>query len=138
MYSVPSNDLTLAVSLAALDELARPKSALEDANTWARHVGIVTSKPSFVERRRVREADYPQAFLSGPRTRAEALTTVRNRFDTERYVFLGTCEDDERIAAECGWTYRSLLDAATAADWRLASDTTPEDDWLQREKDDVG
>ena len=82
-----STDLTLAVSLGALDRLARPDRALEDAAMWASHVGIVSAEPSYIERRRVREADYHQEFLSGPRSVAEALSAVRNNFQTERYVF---------------------------------------------------
>jgi len=50
---VASTDITLAVSLGALDRLARPDHALEDAATWASYVGIVSSEPSYIERRRV-------------------------------------------------------------------------------------
>ncbi|MEF8825174.1 MAG: hypothetical protein V5A27_02360, partial [Halapricum sp.] len=55
---IPSNDVTLAFSLQAFEELTRPTRAFEDAATWAFHVGIVSSELSFVERRRVREAGY--------------------------------------------------------------------------------
>jgi hypothetical protein len=136
--SVPSSDLTLALSLSALDELARPKAALEDAHDWAQHVGIVSSEASFVERRRVREAEYPQDFCSGPRSIGEALTRVHDHFETERYVFVGVSESDERAASDSGWAYRSVTDAATAADWRLAAAVAREHDWLQRNKDDSG
>ncbi|MDB2226086.1 hypothetical protein PM023_15665 [Halorubrum ezzemoulense] len=78
-----STDLTLAVSLGALNRLARPAHALEDATTWSSYVGIVSSEPSYIERRRVREAGYHQEFLSGPRSIAEALTAVRGHFETE-------------------------------------------------------
>lgn len=125
--SVPSSDLTVAFSLAALDRLARPEAALEDAAEWARHVGIVSAEPSFLERRRVREAAYPQDFLSGPRSKAEALDAVRATFETERYVFVGTTDADERTAEEFEWAYRSVTAAATAADWLLSEESSAED-----------
>jgi len=126
---MPSNDLTLAVSMGALDKLARPTRALEDAATWTNHVGIVSSEPAFIERRRVRDAGYHQDFLSGPRSIEEALSSVRANFETERYVFVGPDETSRVVKTTPDWTYRSVKDAASAAGWRLA--TTPTDnDWL--------
>ncbi|QAU12021.1 hypothetical protein EKH57_04245 [Halorubrum sp. BOL3-1] len=124
-----STDLTLAVSLGALDRLARPDRALEDAATWASHVGIVSSEPPYIERRRVREADYHQDFLSGPRSISEALSAVRNNFQTERYVFVGTDDTGGAVETVPDWTYQSVTDAATAADWRLATPSTVDRDW---------
>ena len=126
---MPSSDLTLAISLTAIDELARPKAALEDATTWAKYVGIVSSEPSYIERWRVREAEYPQDFLSGPRTIEEALVDVRNHFETERYVFVGTDEISEVVKGVPDWTYRSVTDAAMAADWQLVTFFSADDDW---------
>ncbi|QOS14059.1 uncharacterized protein HfgLR_24375 (plasmid) [Haloferax gibbonsii] len=131
---MPSNDLTLAVSLRALDELARPSRALEDAARWTCHLGIVSSEPSFIERRRVREAGYEQEFLSGPRTIEEALTSVRAHFDTARYVFVGTDETSEVVTRVPDWTYQSVTDAAAAADWRLTSTIDADEEWPYREK----
>ena len=126
---MPSNDLTLAVSLTAIDELARPKAALEDATTWAKHVGIVSSESSYIERWRVREAEYPQDFLSGPRTIEEALVSVRTHFNTERYVFVGIDEISEVVKGVPDWTYRSVTDAAMAADWQLGTPFSTDNDW---------
>ncbi|RLM83954.1 hypothetical protein D3D02_15805 [Halobellus sp. Atlit-38R] len=126
---MPSNDLTLAFSLQALEELARPKRAFEDAATWASHVGIVSSESSFVERRRVREAEYPQDFLSGPRSIEEALSSLRNHFETERYVFVGADETSGVVEMVTDWTFQSVTDAATAADWRLETTFSTGDDW---------
>jgi hypothetical protein len=126
---MPSTDLTLAISLRALDELAEPTRVLEDAATWASHVGIVSSEPSYIERRRVREAGYHQDFLSGPRSIDEALTSLRGHFETERYVFVGTDETSGVVEAVPDWTFQSVTDAATAADWQLAATTAADDDW---------
>ena len=124
-----STDLTLAVSLGALDRLARPAHALEDATTWTSHVGIVSSEPSYIERRRVREAEYHQEFLSGPRSIAEALSAVRGHFETERYVLVGTDETAGVIGTVPDWAYQSVMEAAKAAGWQLESVSTADDDW---------
>jgi len=126
---VPSNDLTLAFSLQALEKLARPNRAIDDAETWTRHVGIVSSEPSFVERRRVREAGYQQDFLSGPRSIKEALSSLVRHFETERYVFVGTDDTSEIVDRVPNWSYQSVTEAATAADWRLATTSAADDDW---------
>ncbi|WP_049907346.1 DUF7124 domain-containing protein [Haloferax elongans] len=135
---MPSSDLTLAFSLASLDELSRPRSALEDATRWATYVGIVSSEPSYVERRRVREAEYPQDFLSGPRSKVEALETARDNFQTQRYLFVGVSTSDEQTASDAGWAYKSITDAANAADWSLRDVFPSGDDWLQRENSGWG
>lgn len=124
-----STDLTLAVSLRALDRLARPAHALEDATTWTSHVGIVSSEPSYVERRRVREAGYHQEFLSGPRSIAEALSAVRGHFETKRYVLVGTDETAGVVGTVPDWVYQSVTEAAKAAGWQLESVSTADDDW---------
>jgi len=126
---VPSNDLTLAFSLRALEKLARPERAFEDASKWTAHIGIVSSESSFIERRRVREAEYPQDFLSGPRSIEEALTILPNHFETERYVFVGTDETDGIAETVPEWTFQSVTDAATAADWQLGTTSSTGDDW---------
>ena len=124
---MPSTDLTLAISLRALEELARPTRALEDAETWTSYVGIVSSEPSYIERRRVREAGYHQDFLSGPRSVEEALATLRSHFETERYVFVGTDEASEVVQGLPDWSYQSVTDAARAADWPLVTDSSAND-----------
>ncbi|MDB9250566.1 hypothetical protein PN419_16415 [Halorubrum ezzemoulense] len=124
-----STDLTLAVSLGALERLARPARALEDATTWTSHVGIVSSEPSYIERRRVREAGYHQEFLSGPRSIAEALSAVRGHFETERYVLVGTDETAGVVGTVPDWAYQSVTEAAKAAGWQLESVSTADDDW---------
>ncbi|OYR69967.1 DUF7124 domain-containing protein [Halorubrum ezzemoulense] len=124
-----STDLTLAVSLGALNRLARPAHALEDATTWSSHVGIVSSEPSYIERRRVREAGYHQEFLSGPRSIAEALTAVRGHFETERYVFVGTDETSRVVETVPDWTFQLVTDAAGTADWEIKTTSSTGGNW---------
>ncbi len=124
-----SNDLTLAFSLRALGRLARPNRAIDDATTLTSYIGIVSSESSFIERRRVREAGYQQDFLSGPRSIEEALSRIRSHFETERYVFVGTDETGGVVEMVPDWTFRTVTDAATAADWQLGTTSATGDDW---------
>jgi len=126
---MPSNDLTLAFSLQALEELARPTRAFEDAATWTSHIGIVSEEPSFIEQHRAREAGYQWDFLSGPRSVERALSSIRNNFDTERYVFVGTDETSGVVETVPDWTFQSATDAATAANWQLTTISSTDDDW---------
>jgi len=116
---MPSNDLTLAFSLQALETLARPNRAFEDAATWTSHIGIVSSEASFTEGRRAREAGYEWDFLSGPRSIEEALSSLPRHFETERYVFVGVDETSEIVERVPDWTFQSVTEAAGAADWQL-------------------
>jgi DNA-binding response OmpR family regulator len=127
---MPSNDVTLALSLRALGRLVRPNRAFKDATTWTSYIGIVSSESSVIERRRVREVGYQQDFLSGPRSIEEALSRIRSHFETERYVFVGTDETGGVAETVPDWTFQSVNDAATAADWRLATTSSTGDDWL--------
>ena len=80
-------------------------------------------------RRLPRGGGHHQAFLSGPRSVAEALSAVRNNFQTERYVFVGTDETGGAVKTVPDWTYQWVADAATAADWKLTTPSTADDDW---------
>jgi hypothetical protein len=126
---MPSNDLTLAFSLLALEQFARPKRAFGDAATWTSYIGIVSSESSFVERRQVRETGYQQDFLSGPRSIEEALSSLRDHFETERYVFLGTDETSGVVETVPDWSFQSVSEAARAADWQLATVPPAVEDW---------
>ena len=125
---MPSNDLTLAFSLQALERLTQPEQAFEDAATWTSHIGVVSSEASFIEGRRVRDAGYEWDFLSGPRSIEEALSSLLDHFETDRYVFVGTEETSEIVERVPHWTFQSVTEAAGAADWQLAS-VSSADDW---------
>jgi hypothetical protein len=49
-------------------------------------------------------------------------------FETERYVFVGTDETDSVVETVSDWTVQSVTDAATAADWRLGTTSSTDDD----------
>ncbi|GAB3681327.1 hypothetical protein GCM10028857_05370 [Salinarchaeum chitinilyticum] len=133
-----STDMTLAFELTALQALAEPDAAFGNARQWSEYVGVVSAEPTYVVTNYTRKHRIRQDFFSGPRGKAESLESVREQFDTERHVFVGTDEDDRALAESEGWEYLPVEDAAEAADWTLAEDA-PEADAApvqQPERDD--
>lgn len=136
MQSGGNSDLTLAFELEALKRLAEPDVVFTDARQWSAYVGVVSEKPTYVVTNFTRKKRIRQDFFSGPRGKQESLTNVKQQFDTDRHVFLGTTDEDEALAADTGWEYLDIEDAAEAAEWTLgesdtqASADSPErDDW---------
>lgn len=131
-----NSDMTLAFELDALKTLANPEAVFTDARQWTTYVGVISSKPTYVVTNFTRKHRIRQDFFSGPRTRKESLINIKEQFDTERYVFVGTTEEDEQLAEETGWEYVDVETAADAADWQLAPEEQPmevedetHDDW---------
>lgn len=130
-----SGDMTLAFDLAALEALAQPDRVFTDARQWTEYVGVVSEKPTYVVTNFTRKHRIRQDFFSGPRGREESLESVKDQFDTERHVFVGTSENDEGLAERVGWEYLPVKDAAEAAGWELAADA-PESEPDGDERDD--
>ncbi len=131
-----SGDMTLAFDLAALQALAEPDRVFTDARQWTEYVGVVSEKPTYVVTNFTRKHRIRQDFFSGPRGREESLDSVKEQFDTDRHVFVGTSDEDRELAERVGWEYLPVEDAAEAADWELATDEgasepdeTVRDDW---------
>ena len=131
-----SDDMTLAFELDALKELEHPDTVFTDARQWTNYVGVISEKPTYVVTNFTRKHRIRQDFFSGPRSREESLLNIREQFDSDRYVFVGTGEEDERLAEGTDWEYVHVEDAAEAADWQIAVDTEPQqiedddrDDW---------
>ncbi|WP_121820422.1 DUF7124 domain-containing protein [Halostella salina] len=128
-------EMTLAFELAALQELANPSAVFDGARRWSKYVGVVSEKPTYVVTNFTRKERIRQDFFSGPRGKAESLESVREQFDTDRHVFIGTTDEDRDLADEVGWEYLPVEDAAEAAEWELGDgdEETTDDD---RERDD--
>ena len=131
-----NGDMTLAFELAALKELRAPDSVFTDARQWTNYVGVISEKPTYVVTNFTRKHRIRQDFFSGPRSREESLENIKDQFDSERYVFVGTEDEDEALAEQTGWEYVDVEAAAQAADWQLAPDEKPQqieqesrDDW---------
>ena len=117
-----SGEMTLAFELSALQALADPGEVFADARQWSRYVGVVSEEPTYVVTNFTRKRQIRQDFFSGPKGRGESLESVRRQFDTDRHVFVGTDEDDRELAAEYGWEFLPVEEAADAAGWTLAED----------------
>jgi len=123
-----SGDMTLAFDLGALKELAYPDSVFTDARQWSEYVGVVSEQPTYVVTNFTRKHRIRQDFFSGPRGREESLENVREQFDTDRYVFVGSGEADADLAAADEATTTSRVRPATTSSrcyWCSTSSPTP-------------
>lgn len=116
--------MTLAFELSALQALADPGAAFADARQWSSYVGVISDEPTYVVTNFTRKRRIRQDFFSGPKGRAESLQSVKEQFDTERHVFIGSEAADAELAEQVEWEYQPIEEAADAADWDLASEVT--------------
>lgn len=120
MGAAGSGEMTLAFELGALEALSDPLSVFADAREWATYVGVVSEEPTYVVTNYTRKHRIRQDFFSGPRGVEESLSSVKQQFQTDRHVYVGTTDDDHAIADAVGWEYLPVEEAAEAAEWRLA------------------
>jgi len=130
-----SGDMTLAFDLDALKRLAHPDSVFTDARQWSEYVGVISEQPTYVVTNFTRKHRIRQDFFSGPRGREESLENVKEQFDTDRHVFVGTDGEDADLAEQAGWEYLPVEDAAEAAEWDLGEPETPTES-TDEERDD--
>ncbi|SFG53403.1 hypothetical protein SAMN04488063_2334 [Halopelagius inordinatus] len=131
-----STDMTLAFELEALKSLADPNAVFNDARQWTEYVGVVSEKPTYVVTNFTRKHRIRQDFFSGPRGVEESLDNVKQQFDTDRHVFVGTSEEDRAVAEDASWEYLPLSQAAEAANWALAGESPEEDPFESEGRDD--
>ena len=132
-----SGEMTLAFELSALEEMDKPESVFDDARRWSKYVGVVSDKPTYVVTNFTRKNRIRQDFFSGPKGKGESLQSVREQFDTDRHVFVGTTDEDRNLAEENDWEFLDVEEAAEAADWELASEADDEaDDDEEDQRDD--
>jgi hypothetical protein len=117
--SAGGGTMTLLFSVGAVERLAAPAAAIEDARQWSDYVGVVgndeaATKPveSYVDGL---EAD--PDFVAG--AAVGSLAAVRQRFRTDRHVVVGTSDADRDVAAALGWEYLPVEAAAAKAEWSL-------------------
>lgn len=125
--------MTLAFELSALEILAEPGPVFADTRRWSEYVGVVSDKPTYVVTNFTRQHRIRQDFFSGPKGKEESLENVRDQFDTDRYVFVGSADLDRETADATGWEYLDVEEAAEAAEWTLG-DEEPAD---SADKDEV-
>lgn len=130
-----SEDMTLAFELRALQSLAKPSTVFANARQWTRYTGVVSDEPTYVVTNYTRKRRIRQDFFSGPKGKEGTLEDVKEQFESDRHVLVGTTDEDEEMAEATGWEYIDVQAAARAAGWDLADevDAEPEepvrDDW---------
>ncbi|WP_181686771.1 DUF7124 domain-containing protein [Halorhabdus salina] len=136
MQSDSGGEMTLAFDLDALQRLAHPDAVFNDARTWSEYVGIVSTEPTYVVTNFARKHRVRQDFFSGPRGRKDSLTSVKDQFETPRYVYVGSDEDAKALATEQGWEYLDVEAAAEAAEWELGDPEPPAQAENEETRDD--
>jgi hypothetical protein len=126
-----NGEMTLVFSLAAVERLAEPRLAFEDAARWGRNLGIISQNPRAVTRY-VRDNDLRQDFFTGERTTSESLALITQQYETDRYVFVGATSDDRRIGDAADWEYLPITEAAAKAGWQLAAAESGQNGLLPR------
>ncbi|MFB6312100.1 MAG: hypothetical protein ABEH64_13075 [Salinirussus sp.] len=114
--------LTLAFTLGAFEALADPRAAVRDARRWSQYVGIVDDDETAVQRAAQR-AGIQQDYDVGM-DRQSTLSRLKWEADTDRYVLVGTDEDDADLADYVNWEFRAIDEAAARAGWRLERNTS--------------
>ena len=132
MDGASGDGMTLALELTALQALAEPDAVFQDARRWAEYVGVVSEEPTYVVTNFTRKHRIRQDFFSGPRGRRESLESVREQFDTDRHVFVGTTDEGAEVADAVDWESLDVEDAAEAAEWTLGE---PDDAGAVAEED---
>lgn len=123
-----SEDMTLAFDLSALRALATPSTVFANTRQWTTYTGVVSDEPTYVVTNYTRKRRIRQDFFSGPEGKRGTLESVKEQFESERYVFIGTDEEDAAVAEAVGWEYLDVAEAARAADWELADEAAADDD----------
>lgn len=121
MAAEGNGSMTLAFALSAVERLERPAEAIADASRWSRHVGVVGDDLSELTAT-IESADAEPDFVSGEAGTAGSLSAIRQRFSTDRHVFVSADEGERPTAQALGWEYLPLADAAAKAEWPLAPD----------------
>ena len=121
MRSDGGGTMTLAFSVSAIERLADPRSAFEDARAWTEYVGVVDDDRDEVAR--VVEAyDLRQDFDLGDRDRWLAMEGIRETTRTPRHVYVGSTDRDRRVATQLDWEFVSVGEAAEKAGWTLSGE----------------
>lgn len=111
--------MTLVFRYAALAELADPPAAVVDAHGWTRYVCIVADESPEPLLVALDRRDVAVDFV-GEDPVAD-LASVRQRFPTERHVFVGRSDEDRRTARSLGLEFLPLDEAAREAGWERQS-----------------
>lgn len=123
----PDERVTVAFTLASLEQLERPGLVFGETKGWARAVGIVSDRPVYAQTGFAREYGIDFGFHSGSHGLLESLTVIRQRPEqaADRYVLIGEGLQAEQVTTR-GWEHLELEEAAEATGWTL-EDTTEDE-----------
>lgn len=114
-----SNTMTLAFDLESIDRLAEPGPVFNDAKGWAENVGVIFDGMAYQVINYLRDRGvYDEDFFSRL-DRERSLQFAKEQADTDRYVLVGTDDEDAALADATDWEYLDIEEAADAADWTL-------------------
>lgn len=112
-------EMTLVFAFAALERLVSPEEAVESSKAWSEAVGVVADMDPQKLKTRLERTGAEPDFVSGEFGSAGSIAAIRQRFPTERHVFVGTTEEHQNVAQALGWEYLPVEEAAEKAEWSL-------------------
>lgn len=116
-----TDDMTMALTLAAVRQLANPGAAVCDATDWADWIGLVGNVSVEQLDRHCDEFSIDPDFINATGTDpAERLSGIErgSMFHAQRLVVVGT-RDEQSLATDVGWEFVSITEAASKAGWDL-------------------
>lgn len=113
-------EMTLVFAFSALERLVGPAEAVESSKGWSDYVGVVADVEPPELKERLEQTGAEPDFVSGKRGTAGSIAAIRQRFPSDRHVFIGTTEEHENVAQALGWEYLPIEEAASDAEWQMA------------------
>lgn len=112
-------EMTLVFAFPALELLVGPAEAVESSKAWSDYVGVVGDLEPDELKGRLEQTGADPDFVSGKRGTAGSIAAIRQRFPSDRHVFIGTTEEHQNVAEALGWEFLPLEEAAEKADWSI-------------------
>lgn len=117
--ATPSGTMTLAFEVEAIQRLADPAIAFEDARTWSSYIGVISDKLGYQVVNYLREQGvYNEDFFSRA-DKVRSLEHVQSSVETDRYVLVGPSGSSVAETVE-GWEFLPVEEAARKADWETS------------------
>jgi hypothetical protein len=127
MAEIGGGEMTLVFGLSALGRLREPAASVADARRWSEYVGVAGDPSSGNLTAAVERAGVEPDFISDETGLTGSLAAIRQRFTTDRHVFLGSSGDERGISEALGWEYLPVEEAAERAGWALDDGETDRD-----------
>lgn len=122
-------EMTLVFAFPVLERLANPDDAVEGSKAWSDYVGVVADMEPPELKANLEQTGAEPDFVSGEFGSAGSIAAIRQRFASDRHVFVGTTDEHQNIAEALGWEYLSVEQAAEKAGWALVDpENQPEPD----------